>query len=325
MWKSIWRLHCPGKIKHFLWRLAHNTLALRINLRRKGMDIDTRCVVCNQSYEDEGHLFLNCKYVCKVWQELGMESVRLNLSRSGSAISMLEMILQLEEKERLKAIVLLWYWWLERNRIREGERRRDPSVSAFSITRMTNEFLAIAAEGEKGHRVDRVKARWSRPPVDTLKINSDGVYCAASGTGGWGYVIRDEEGSVIWAGAGRSDYLLDALHAEALGCLQGIRAAGEKGISRAVIETDSAILKSTVESNSYALAATGGLVLEIRNAINSLFSSWSFMYCPRECNGVAHALATHGCKSPAGTVQSWDVMPSVFVNLVASDLAELVS
>jgi hypothetical protein len=128
-----------------------------------------------------------------------MESVRLNLISSGSTIRMMEMILQLEEKERLKAIVLLWYWWLERNRIREGERRRDPSVSAFSITRMTDEFLAIAAEGEKRHRVDRVKARWSRPPADTLKISSDGAYCAASGTGGWGYVIRDEEGSVICA------------------------------------------------------------------------------------------------------------------------------
>jgi hypothetical protein len=92
-----------------------------------------------------------------------------------------------------------------------------------------------------------------------------------------------------------------------------------------VIETDSAILKSTVESNSYALTATGGFVLEIRNAISSLFSSWSIMYCPREYNSVAHALAAHGCKSLAGTAQSWDVMPSVFVNLVASDLAELVS
>ncbi|KAJ1282756.1 hypothetical protein BS78_03G076200 [Paspalum vaginatum] len=27
MWKQLRKIQCPGKIKHFMWRLAHNTLA----------------------------------------------------------------------------------------------------------------------------------------------------------------------------------------------------------------------------------------------------------------------------------------------------------
>lgn len=57
------------------------------------------------------------------------------------------------------------------------------------------------------------------------KINSDGAYKPASGDGGWGFVIRDESGQVVGAGAGRCSYLLDAFHAEVLACLTGIRAA----------------------------------------------------------------------------------------------------
>jgi hypothetical protein len=28
MWKGPWKIKCLGKIKHFLWRLAHNSTAL---------------------------------------------------------------------------------------------------------------------------------------------------------------------------------------------------------------------------------------------------------------------------------------------------------
>jgi hypothetical protein len=38
MWKSLCKLECLGKIKHLLWRFAHNSLALRMGLERRDMD-----------------------------------------------------------------------------------------------------------------------------------------------------------------------------------------------------------------------------------------------------------------------------------------------
>ena len=66
MWKGLWEIKCPGKIKHFLWRMAHNTTAVRVELRRRGMEVDTKCVLCNRLNEDGSHLFFKCKYVIKV-------------------------------------------------------------------------------------------------------------------------------------------------------------------------------------------------------------------------------------------------------------------
>ncbi|RLM58312.1 hypothetical protein C2845_PM18G02500 [Panicum miliaceum] len=59
-----------------------------------------------------------------------------------------------------------------------------------------------------------------------------------TGEGGWGYVIRDAEGEVICAGAGKLSHLQDALHAEIRACMQGAKAAADHGMGRVILETD---------------------------------------------------------------------------------------
>uniref|UniRef100_A0A0E0G6U4 Reverse transcriptase zinc-binding domain-containing protein n=1 Tax=Oryza nivara TaxID=4536 RepID=A0A0E0G6U4_ORYNI len=49
-WKKLWNLKCPNKMKHFLWLLAHNSLALRMRLSRKGMEIDIKEAVEGSEY-----------------------------------------------------------------------------------------------------------------------------------------------------------------------------------------------------------------------------------------------------------------------------------
>uniref|UniRef100_A0A0E0E1D1 Uncharacterized protein n=1 Tax=Oryza meridionalis TaxID=40149 RepID=A0A0E0E1D1_9ORYZ len=36
-WNKIWGMNIPNKTKHFLWRFAHNTLPLKVNIKRRGM------------------------------------------------------------------------------------------------------------------------------------------------------------------------------------------------------------------------------------------------------------------------------------------------
>jgi hypothetical protein len=58
LWKHIWKLNCPRKMQHFLWLLGHKSLALRVNLKRRRMKLDTVCCLCRRLDEDEAHLFL---------------------------------------------------------------------------------------------------------------------------------------------------------------------------------------------------------------------------------------------------------------------------
>jgi hypothetical protein len=160
---------------------------------------------------------------------------------------------------------------------------------------------------------------WHKPARDVYKVNTDGSFSPALGDGSWGYVIRNHDGEVIKAGAGRCAHLLDAFHAETIACNAGIQAAKELGVPSIVVETNSLMLKLALDSNPFTLAPTGGIIHEMKSSLAISFSSQSSSYCPRDCNRVAHAVAAQGCKCPCDVVLSWNDTPPDVEDLVARD------
>jgi hypothetical protein len=320
-WKKLWKLDCPGKVKHFLWRMAHNSLALRVNLARRHMEVDTRCVVCNRLDENGGHLFCTCKFVKHLWQQL-LEHVHTLLAALTSTKEMMKEIWGLEQEESLTVVLLLCHWWLERNRIREGERRRDLAGLIYIIRTQAEEFLNLATKLNSSPNESRKKL--VRPAGDVLKINSNGAFNPATRKGGWGFVIRDSQGTEIHAGAGAvgSPQRFECPPCRSTGCLAGVRAAGEWGMTNIVAETDSMQLKMAIGGSEFALAPTGGLVHENKATIAAYFSSFSVNYCPRYCNSVDHELAARGCMCSPNADLSWDGVPEGLENLVAGDCTE---
>jgi hypothetical protein len=121
-WPSLWKFQCQPKIKQFLWRLAHNSLPLRSNIKRRGVeDVDTRCPVCKRLDEDRGHCFLKCKSVKKCWQALNLEQVRLRLLSLSSSRDVVQYVLDLKGEERVLVPCFLWTWWDARNKANAGE------------------------------------------------------------------------------------------------------------------------------------------------------------------------------------------------------------
>ena len=47
-----------------------------MNLKRRGLDIDTRCDVCYRFDEDGAHLFFKCKITEERWDTLGLSQKR---------------------------------------------------------------------------------------------------------------------------------------------------------------------------------------------------------------------------------------------------------
>lgn len=65
----------------------------------------------------------------------------------------------------------------------------------------------------------------------TRKINVDGSFKEGKSERGWGYIIRNNEGGVEAAGAGKLNRASDALQAETEALLQAICRAAELGVS----------------------------------------------------------------------------------------------
>ena len=159
-----------------------------------------------------------------------------------------------------------------------------------------------------------------KPQGDVLKINSDGAFNPVTKSGGWGFVIRDSDGTVVHAGAGVVPKALDAFHVEVLGCLAGVQAACERGMSQVIAETDSMMLKMALDGDDFSLAPTGGLIHEIKASVTAYLSSFSVCFGHRLCNRVAHELAALGCKCSPNANLSWDGVPTGLESLVAGDL-----
>ncbi|CAO2186475.1 unnamed protein product [Urochloa humidicola] len=194
---------------------------------------------------------------------------------------------------------------------------------AACAARQADEFPTIGRK--RTPQAGQTRKHRKRPSQDTLKVNTDGSFSPNTKEGGWGFVIRNTEGQVIKVGAGRCEYLMDALHAELLACLMGVKTAGEMGISNVELETDSMLVKLALESSTFSLAPTRGIVFEIKSCISTFFTSCKVSYCPRDCNKVAHAVAAQCCKCPHNSVLLWDGTPSGLEDLVASDFAESIS
>ena len=237
--------------------MGHNSLPVKMNLQRRGLDLETLCPMCHRLDEDCGHIFLKCKFAKSVWREANLESVRGVLLECANASQMLEALLNLDENTRLLSITLLWKIWNVRNSVNDGDHPPVPAVVVSSAFQYFADFISYLC---RPHAVPApTPDRWIQPPVDFLKINIDGSFCRETQSGGWGFCIRDCHGDVYGAGMGQLSHVADAFQAETIACIKAIEFAAEVGMGRIIVETDSTMLMSALQSTDFDLARHGVL------------------------------------------------------------------
>ena len=67
VWKTLWKLKVPNKIKVFGWRACCNILPTRVNLSKKRIIEDNRCEACKIEPETGVHALWNCGVVQDIW------------------------------------------------------------------------------------------------------------------------------------------------------------------------------------------------------------------------------------------------------------------
>ena len=54
-----WKVQCPPKIKHFLWKMVPGCIVVKKNLKARGIQGDISCDRCGDSEESRNHVFFN--------------------------------------------------------------------------------------------------------------------------------------------------------------------------------------------------------------------------------------------------------------------------
>jgi hypothetical protein len=89
VWKELWQMKVPSKIKIFLWRALHGIVPLKSILANKHIGTSGQCPVCMAAPEDVLHLLFQCTAAREVWTDLGIQSIideAISVDQSGSAV-----------------------------------------------------------------------------------------------------------------------------------------------------------------------------------------------------------------------------------------------
>ncbi|KAE8781183.1 Glutamyl-tRNA reductase 1, chloroplastic [Hordeum vulgare] len=249
----------------FAWRLKHDSLALRVNLKKRGIPVEnTKCLFCGRADEDGGHLFIKCKNAKAVWRELALEPERRKLQEIPS--------------------------WSNRNRLREGELPE----SAEAVARRAR---ANVIQYEQIYCVPKAELspqRWRPPPDEMIKINVDGSFIPGHEGSGWGVIAQDADGALVAARAGRQERVEDAFGAEVYALAHAISCAAELGLVRVLFETDCTLLQEDMDFARVDASAYAAVIEDLKFQLKLWFSKIKITVCRRETNTATHNLASIG-------------------------------
>jgi ribonuclease HI len=251
-----------------------------------------------------------------------MEEVRTELLNCPSGKETITKLWKLEKAKQMKVIVFLWRWWSARNKANDGKKMQSAIEIQGSVSYFVMEFEKLQTT-KKGVS-DNVRHTWKPPPLEYYKINTDGAFDPNTRTGGWGFVVRNTNGEVLLAGAGNICHVASALHAETIAALKGVQQVARLGMQHIILETDASILASAINATGIDRSPIGCLVYQIRDLMQSDFSTCSVSVCNRNCNKVADCLAGYGATVlNLGSEVLMSQVPVFVSELVSGDLPAL--
>ena len=227
----------PNKIRHFLWRVANDSLPAKKNLQKRNITQDLICDRCRDGIEDGIHAIWGCQMVKQVWWEL--ENCREYLNdKFASFHDLLQGILVQKNPKLAELFAFIgWSTWHERNVRRVGS----PSLPMEKIYRdaveRMKEFHFVQEEPRNQIMVPHL-THWLPPSPSVYKVNFDDATFWDIATVGLGVVVRDSEGLVIAALSERMRLPPTVAALEALACKRSILFAIELGLQEVVFEGD---------------------------------------------------------------------------------------
>lgn len=71
-WNWPRRAKVQPRIQHFLWLCCHRKVLIADELMHRGMNIPSRCAICNMLVETIEHILRECPIAQEFWQQLGI-------------------------------------------------------------------------------------------------------------------------------------------------------------------------------------------------------------------------------------------------------------
>ncbi|XP_021863640.1 uncharacterized protein [Spinacia oleracea] len=228
----------------------HDALAVKCNLRRRGIDVDSQCSYCGYEEENSQHIFRTCSVARLVWT-IYQPQVQIDDNDPMSAVAWVQKHIRLfYSKDEVgirkleEFVAMLWSLWVTRN-----ERVfRNKGGHARSVLFQAEEAMKSLQNFKQNPQLPDEKKDPDIPPgfnfvnlgenthiFTNFVLQVDGSWDKKTKRAGWGWAYKqgndnNNNNNHYRDGGGEYGYTSTALHAETKACLHGLQWVKEQEI-----------------------------------------------------------------------------------------------
>jgi ribonuclease HI len=329
IWKELWGLNIPQKVKLFLWKACHNLLPVKDNLFKKRLSICNICPICNLESETVEHALLICPWTRPVW--FGMQTqivpTKENISSFhhwfAQAVRFFGDLSSINSFGLVSFCLTLWSIWKGRNSVVFDNVHPNPMSTiqstcgliaevhtVYSLKTSSSETQVSNPHLNTSHTHSKPNVVWTLPLGGNLKLNTDASFFAGTNSASSGVIVRNYLGLVV-AGSARVFSAPSALVAEALAIRDALVLAYNLNFPHIVVESDSLIVVQCCRGE-----LVRGQITSIINDILTLkgnFIRCGFTWVAREGNKAANIVAS--LVANGSLPQLWTVKPPDILRL----------
>ncbi|KAL4384556.1 hypothetical protein GQ457_15G009290 [Hibiscus cannabinus] len=264
LWKSIWTMNVPPKIKHFIWRACRNAIASKCNIKHRLKIGNDECPRCGEDSESLEHI-LFFAHLHKLFGRRQISVIVRNVLVSPGSVN-------------------------ARNAFVFTGVDSDPSLSWLLAHDAFMEFSQInILEPSRLYQENGHNQQCTPTPPDCIKINCDASFINFSSSAAGAAVFRDSHGKIVKV-VSKSFRAFSASMAEALAVRMGVSFAFRCGFPNIIVESDNIGLISRLKTKSFSAWDSALIEADIIN-LTTGFSSVSFSHVSRLCNRQADWVA----------------------------------
>ncbi|XP_056842959.1 uncharacterized protein LOC130495566 [Raphanus sativus] len=307
---QCWKIKCPPKMKHFLWQMLSGCIAVKKNLKARGIQGDTICTRCGDQEESINHIFFECPPAVQVWALSSIPSNPTIFSSNSLFANMDHLFWRVTPvSEDHHFAWILWYIWKARNCKVFSNLDIDPRDTLQLAETESRLWKEAQNSINQGLEVSTITATPQVQLIPGIWCFSDGSWKVNENLSGQGW-YSTLEGFDGLMGARNTRASLSPLHSEiealiwAMECMRNLRQYN------VTFATDcSQVVKIVSEPDEWPAFAS---YLEDIKSLRRSFTSSEVVHVPRTKNMKTDCLA-RSAKKQTSYIVHMDTDPPVWL------------
>lgn len=206
LWRNLWKSKTSPKIMHFMWRALSGALAVKRQLRLRGIQVDPTCSLCSRDQEIICHVLFNCEVAARVWELVSVLRPTSGFSRMSVFLNLHHLLkcsknMRLPPQVRLAFPWILWHLWKARNAFCFEQVHLSPDLILARALEEADVWLNLHGVLPAALPSELVtlgqEILWRKPPINMVKCNIGASWLGSHQSSGVAWLLRDHDGNCV--------------------------------------------------------------------------------------------------------------------------------